>query len=169
MGGLIKINNNGAQRTGGLAGALANKTGGAASMPIAQTDATFYDQHLKQDAKVGFIIDATGSRSSTWKQAKEVQADMLRQIGDNYLQVKVVHFGGDKPLKNTKWEKHANSLISRMNEVECEGGATQINEALDHYIADQARPKIVVLIGDCFEENKASAFEKARAMKSNGT
>ena len=101
-----------------------------------------------------FAMDATASREPTWDVALDVQAGMFDVAGSG-LSVQLMFYRGFGELKKTSWLNDAASLRSKMLKVRCLGGRTQIGRVFDYVLkapAD-ARPNVLVLVGDCVEED----------------
>ncbi len=114
-----------------------------------------------------FAIDATMSRQPTWDRASEIQGDMFevaRDVGG--LGVQLVYFRGRGEFEASPWTANAAALGERMRTIRCRSGFTQVRRVLAHAV-DEARltnVKVLVLIGDCFEENEHAVFDTARAL-----
>lgn len=127
-------------------------------------------REASRPARIGFVIDATGSRSDTWEQAQAVQRRMFDATARlSRLHVRLVHFGG-KELIDHGWAVAPRNLSAAMAGVRCAAGMTQIVPALRTLIegAPEDRPQAVVLVGDCFEEEIADASSIATAYKAAG-
>lgn len=105
--------------------------------------------------RIGFVIDATQSRSRTWEEAQVAQrrvfesSERLRRAA-----VRLIHFGG-ATLKDHGWSAEAKTLAAAMAPISCVAGATQILDALRRFLDDKPddRAEVVMVIGDCFEES----------------
>jgi hypothetical protein len=124
----------------------------------------------KRPIKIGFLIDATGSRGETWEQAQVIQAKMFKAtLGLSTLRLRLVHYGGNM-LSDLGWEDDVRKVAAHMTAVRCVSGLTQINEGLQAFMQDAPEDKAdaVILIGDCFEEDSAYAGFVGSRLKSAG-
>jgi len=118
--------------------------------------ATTPAQTAKSRNKLIFALDATASREPTWQQARQLQSrmfDVASQLGG--LSLQLCYFQGMANFVASPWLSEPSSLKSRMNQVHCLGGLTQISRVLEHALGETRRQRIhaVVYIGDCVEEN----------------
>ncbi len=121
-------------------------------------------------ARLGFIVDATGSRAATWEDAQAAQRRLFaatRRV--KRLKVRLVRFGGNKMFDHG-WQDKADTLTRTMAGVRCRRGLTQILPALQSFIDEPAdsRATAIVLIGDCFEEDADEAERMAKVLKQAG-
>jgi hypothetical protein len=103
-----------------------------------------------------FAMDATASREPTWREARRQQSamfDAAAQTGG--LSLQLCYYRGLADFSASSWLSDADTLKSRMGQVECVGGYTQIVRLLEHALEEARRQRInaVVFIGDCVEEN----------------
>jgi hypothetical protein len=127
-------------------------------------------EQRRRGARIGLIVDATGSRYQTWEQAQVIQARMFRETEKlNALSLRLVHFGG-MALRDHGWMTDPHAVAARMAGVHCESGSTRIVPALRLFAAEgeESRAGAIILIGDCFEESAKDAYEAARALKRAG-
>jgi hypothetical protein len=120
--------------------------------------------------RIGFVVDATGSRSHTWEQAQTIQAKMFRSVARlGTLSLRLVHFGG-YTLTDHGWESDPRAVAARMAQVRCERGLTKILPALTALLDDPAdrRASAIILIGDSFEESYLQVAPLAEALKAAG-
>ena len=120
--------------------------------------------------RIGFLVDATGSRCETWEQAQNIQAGMFRTVsGLRSLSLRLVHFGGNT-LIDHGWQTDTRALAAKMAAVRCVTGLTQILQALTTFLdePDAARPHAIILIGDFFEESSDEAKAIGEALKAAG-
>jgi hypothetical protein len=102
--------------------------------------------------RIGFIIDATGSREQTWETAQTIQGRMFGAVaGLGKARVRLVHFGGDQ-LADHGWSADTRALARTMAAVRCRQGLTQIIPALDGFLFGE-KPDALILVGDAFEEH----------------
>ncbi len=124
----------------------------------------------KHSARIGFLIDATGSREHTWEQAQTIQARLFRTAsGLKAIKLRLVYFGGNK-LTALSWKKNARSVARHMAAVRCKAGLTQILEGLQKFANEtpEDRAAAIILVGDCFEEDSAQAEHIAAQLKDKG-
>lgn len=101
-----------------------------------------------------FALDATASREPTWRQAMRIQADMFRETDAlGGLDVQLVSYGG-RDFDAGPWVARSDPLLSRMAEVRCAAGFTQIERVLRHAVDETRKGRVnaVVFVGDCMEE-----------------
>jgi hypothetical protein len=103
--------------------------------------------------KIGFVIDATGSRAKTWQAAQEIQAQMLDSVHHQHntaVALRVTFFRSSEVL-SSPWHTRADDLTDFMQGIKCKGGLTQITKALAAYLSGCPNLKAVCLIGDTAE------------------
>ena len=102
--------------------------------------------------RIGFLVDATGSRQATWEQAQRIQANMFEAVtGLQKLELRLVHFGGAR-ITDYGWSKDPGKLAAKMARVRCEKGYTQINEGLKAFLDEGPEVDAIILVGDSCEE-----------------
>ena len=111
-----------------------------------------------------FAIDATMSRQPTWNKASQIQGDMFdvaQSIGG--LAVQLVYFRGHGEFRASDWTASASVLGSRMRDVTCRSGFTQLCRVLAHAGAEASQTKVgaLVYVGDAFEEDADAAAAEA--------
>lgn len=124
----------------------------------------------KRPARIGFLVDATGSRFDTWENAQCTQARMFRLAGQlRALSLRLVHYGGGQ-LIDHGWMDSPRDVAAAMASVRCEQGLTQILQGLCAFQHDapESRADAIILIGDCFEEDASQAQQVALALKQAG-
>ncbi len=117
--------------------------------------------------RIGFVVDATGSRNDTWAQAQRVQARMFRSVSRiGNLALRLVHFGGNQ-LTDHGWSENAIATAKVMAGVSCEQGYTNILPALWAFTRAPAedRAQAIILIGDAFEESEIMASDLCALLK----
>ena len=174
--GLTVTDNKGSE---GLSGTL--QRAAKPSTAIAKPNNQALDAVLKAAAKnsgtvgtgrIGFVIDATGSRSASWKEAQKIQAGMFDSVAQfGVMTLRLTHFGGNM-TQDHGWNKDSKTVTAKMSTVECEWGSTQILECLRKFLDDkpEAQAQSIVVIGDSFEEDSSeiaplTALLKARKIK----
>jgi hypothetical protein len=107
-------------------------------------------------AHLALVIDATGSRSVMWHEAKKIQRRMVeetRQFGR--MSLRVVHFGGGSVnAYPATWTDDANRIAKYMDGIQCRAGGTQIVAAIEQALASNPGPTAIVAIGDTCEEHR---------------
>lgn len=124
----------------------------------------------RRRVRLGFIIDATASRSERWEEAQAVQAQMFRAVAKlAALSLRLVHYGGNE-LTDRGWVASPRAVAAKMAGVRCVSGSTQILPALAAFAAEgpQSRADAIILVGDCFEEDAREAEALAFALKEAG-
>jgi hypothetical protein len=122
--------------------------------------------------RIGFLLDATGSRSEAWLEAQTIQRRMFDKIaGIGKMALRLVYFGGNNPPSDQGWMNDSSVVARRMADVTCIGGQTQIISGLNAYVRDNAadRAQSVLMIGDSFEESEKEALIVAKHLKQQGT
>jgi len=107
------------------------------------------------DARLIFSLDATASRERTWDHACHLQSEMFLQTRElGKLSIQLCHYGGMNQFSASEWLQDTNSLLSRMNSVQCLGGHTQIARLLEHSLKQTRQHPVqeIIFIGDCVEE-----------------
>lgn len=120
--------------------------------------------------RIGFLVDATGSRGESWEQAQNIQAGMFKKVaGLRCLSLRLVHFGGGE-MTDHGWQTNTRDIAAKMAAVRCKTGLTQILEGLEEFL-DQpgaTRAHAIILVGDYFEEDSDRAEAVALALKGAG-
>jgi hypothetical protein len=131
---------------------------------------TARQEERRRETRIGFIVDATGSRHATWEQAQTIQATMFRSTAKlSALSLRLVHFGGNL-LTDHGWMSDPRAVAAQMAGVHCWTGTTQIVPALRAFTDEnpESRANALILIGDCFEESQEDALSATCALKSAG-
>lgn len=118
--------------------------------------ARFREQRAAENRiiRIGFIVDATGSRQQSWEAAQAIQGRMFRSVaGLGKVAIRLVHFGGDR-LIDHGWRTDTHLLAREMAAVRCQPGLTQIIPALDLFL--MGKTDAIILVGDAFEEHPAA-------------
>jgi len=112
-------------------------------------------------------MDATASREPSWRTAKEVMGGMFAEVPQG-LSVSLAYYGGSHGFRATPFVDDVTPLIAEANRVYCSAGHTQIVRMLDHVAGEISRGGRVaglVLVGDAFEEDLATAVAGARRLR----
>jgi hypothetical protein len=104
-----------------------------------------------------FAIDATASRQPTWDLASELHAELFAEVERlGHVAVQLVYFRGVNEFRASAWLTTPAELRSRMLEVRCAAGRTQLVHLLAHAAQEAARSPVraLIFIGDAFEESR---------------
>jgi hypothetical protein len=109
------------------------------------------------DARLVFALDATASRQSTWDIASQLQSEMFacaQSLGG--LAIQLCYFRGFADFYKSPWQSNGKELLTKMSGIQCQAGATKIEQILSHVLAENEvrKVKCVVYIGDAMEENR---------------
>lgn len=122
----------------------------------------------RQRVRIGFIVDATGSREKSWEQAQTVQGRMFQSVADlGRVSIRLVHFGGGE-LIDHGWSADTHELAAHMAAVRCRTGGTQILQALRAFLGDTDQADAIILVGDAFEEDAHDAERLALSLRAAG-
>jgi len=112
-----------------------------------------------------FAVDATASREPAWAAARQV-TDALVQALPGELDVALAVHGGSRVHTFTAFTNNAATLRDRAASVACRPGMTRLLPILN---AGLNRPavRVVVYIGDVFEESATQGRRLADAMGAN--
>lgn len=118
-----------------------------------------------------FAMDATASREPTWDHACHIQGEMFTQTDAlGGLEVQLVYYRGLGQCAASPWLRRSTDLLSKMSEVSCLGGHTQIRKVLQHTLKETKQKKVnaLVFVGDCMEENVDTLCELAGQLSLQG-
>jgi hypothetical protein len=160
-------------RTGGLLNRLMTTvttaiTSAAASLPAAFSNA-------EPPAEIGtvtrprlvFAVDATASREPAWAAARQV-TDALVKALPGELDVALAVHGGSRVHTFTAFTNDAGTLRDRAASVRCQAGMTRLLPILAASLRQQA-VRVVIYVGDVFEESLPNGRDLANAMGVRGT
>ena len=111
-------------------------------------------------------VDATASREHAWAAAKSVTDALFAAVPDG-LDVGLAVHGGSEVHTWLEPVAYARRLRDRAASVTCVAGRTRMVEMLDRARAVE-RLKVVVYVGDVFEEELGQALEAAKALRLRG-
>nr|WP_294523727.1 hypothetical protein [uncultured Rhodopila sp.] len=114
-----------------------------------------------------FAVDATASREPAWAAARRV-TDALVKALPGELDVALAVHGGGRVHTFTGFTNDANTLRDRAAGVECISGHTRLLPILSAS-GKQAGVRVVVYVGDVFEESVSQGRRLADAMGVAGT
>jgi len=114
-----------------------------------------------------FAVDATASREPAWAAARQV-TDALVKALPGELDVALAVHGGSRVHTFTAFTNSPNTLRDRAAGVTCQAGATRLLPIL---AATLKRPaiRVVIYIGDVFEESRSHGRQIADAMGAQTT
>lgn len=143
-------------------------TSAAASLPAAFT-------HAEPPAETGtpsrprlvFAVDATASREPAWAAARQV-TDALVKALPGELDVALAVHGGSRVHTFTGFTSDPSTLRDRAAAVECHSGMTRLLPILSTSLKQQS-VRVVIYIGDVFEESLPQGRQLADAMGARGT
>jgi hypothetical protein len=160
-------------RSGGLLARLLTTVGNAVASAAATLPAAF--SHAEPPAETGtpgrprliFAVDATASREPAWVAARQV-TDALVKALPGELDVALAVHGGGRVHTFTAFTNDAATLRDRAAGVSCEAGFTRLLPILATSLKQQS-VRVVIYIGDVFEENLAHGRDLADRLGSHGT
>jgi hypothetical protein len=114
-----------------------------------------------------FGVDATASREPAWTAARQV-TDALVKALPGELDVALAVHGGSRVHTFTAFTNDANTLRDRAAGVSCVAGMTRLLPILSASLS-RAAVRVVVYVGDVFEENVIQGRQIADAMGRRGT
>jgi hypothetical protein len=117
-------------------------------------------------ARLVFAVDATASRSAAWDTARRV-TDTLFQALPGQLDVALAVHGGDRVHTFTEFVSDPNVLRDTAAGISCVGGHTKLIDIMQR-TSDARDVKVLLYIGDSFEESIEQAREAADALKARG-
>ena len=114
-----------------------------------------------------FGVDATASREPAWTAARQV-TDALVKALPGELDVALAVHGGSRVHTFTAFTNNASTLRDRAAGVSCVAGLTRLLPILSASL-NRAAVRVVVYVGDVFEENVIQGRQIADAMGGRGT
>lgn len=119
--------------------------------------------------RMGFIVDATGSRKVGWDDTQKAQAKMFHEIETKHsnqsLNLKLVHFGGGE-VSEHDWVNNARDMESAMAPVKCRAGLTNIIPSLEKFLNDSVHQvQSIMVIGDAAEDDDRYLENIAKKLK----
>jgi hypothetical protein len=114
-----------------------------------------------------FAVDATASREPAWAAARQV-TDALVKALPGELDVALAVHGGSRVHTFTAFTNHASTLRDRAAGVACEAGLTRLLPILSASLKQPA-VRVVIYIGDVFEESMSQGRRLADALGVQGT
>lgn len=114
-----------------------------------------------------FALDATASREPAWEAAKAT-TDALFSAVPGELDVALAVHGGSRIQMFSDFTASAGDLRDRAATVACKAGVTRLVEIMTR-CRDLGGVRVLVYIGDVFEEDLAQAEEVAASLRLRGT
>jgi hypothetical protein len=163
-------------RTGGMLARLRTMAT-TAMATVASAPATLLSAlgHAEPPAETGtpgrprlvFAVDATASREPAWAAARQV-TDALVKALPGALDVALAVHGGSRVHTFTAFTNDANTLRDQAAGVACQAGMTRLLPILSAGLK-RTGVRVVIYIGDVFEESVAQGRRLADAMGAQGT
>jgi hypothetical protein len=142
-------------------------TAAAAAMPASSHAEPPVEAGTPRGPRLIFAVAATASREPAWTAARRV-TDALVKALPGELDVALAVHGGSRVHTFTPFTKDAATLRDRAAGVACQAGLTRLLPILSSSLKHQA-VRVVVYIGDVFEENLSQGRQLADAMGAQGT
>jgi hypothetical protein len=120
----------------------------------------------QQRPRLGFAFDATASREPAWNTARQI-TDALFTALPGQLDVALAVHGGGWVHTFIEFSSHAGVFRDQAASVHCQAGSTALVSLMEQ-VRTHAGVKVLLYIGDCFEEDPAAAFEQADALRLRG-
>ena len=114
-----------------------------------------------------FAVDATSSRSAAWEVSKKL-TDKLFSAVPGGLDVALAVHGGNRVHTFTPFVPDAASLRKLAAGVRCRAGYTRLLDILARVVKED-RVRVVVYIGDVFEESERQALRLADKLRRKET
>jgi hypothetical protein len=163
-------------RTGGVLGRLrtiaTTAVAAAASAPEALRSVLLHAEPPAEPStparpRLVFAVDATASREPAWAAARQV-TDALVKALPGELDVALAVHGGSRVHTFTAFTSDANTLRDRAAGVTCAAGLTRLLPILAAGLKQPA-VRVVIYVGDVFEESVVQGRRLADAMGAQGT
>ena len=160
-------------RAGGLLSRLVTSVATAVSSAAASLPAVF--TNAEPPAETGgsarprliFAVDATAARDPAWTTARQV-TDALVKALPGELDVALAVHGGSRVHTFTAFTNNAATLRDRASGVTCQAGLTRLLPILASSLKQQS-VRVIIYIGDVFEENLPQGRHLADALGARGT
>jgi hypothetical protein len=159
--------------SGGLLARVLSKVGTAIASAAASLPAAFSDAQPPADTgtpsrpRLIFAVDATASREPAWAAARQV-TDALVKALPGELDVALAVHGGNRVHTFTGFTSDPATLRDRAAGVTCQAGLTRLLPILSSSLKQQS-VRVVIYIGDVFEESLPHGRTIADAMGARGT
>lgn len=135
-----------------------------------RTDPSLIEAAVQPSAsrpRLVFAIDATASRERAWETAKAT-TDALFQAVPGELDVALAVHGGSRIKLFTPFAETASPLRDQAQALRCEAGVTRLVEILER-CSKLPQVKVLVYVGDVFEEDLSAAEAAAALLRLRGT
>jgi hypothetical protein len=113
-----------------------------------------------------FGVDATASRQPAWEQAKAATDGLFTALPGE-LDVALAVHGGGYLHTFTPFTSGFQAFRDQAAQVTCKAGHTVLCELMERTL-DHAGVKVMIYIGDAFEESPEQAFNLADSFKARG-
>ncbi len=113
-----------------------------------------------------FAFDATASREPAWDVARQVTDSLFRMVPGE-LDVALAVHGAGTVHTFTPFSPDPHSLRDAAASVQCQAGMTALVELMDQ-VLEKPAVKVMLYIGDCFEESREAAYARADSFKARG-
>jgi hypothetical protein len=162
-----------ATSAGGLMARVLTKVAAAITSAAAALPAAI--GHAEPPAETGaparprlvFAVDATASREPAWAAARQV-TDALVKALPGELDVALAVHGGSRVHTFTAFTNDAATLRDRAAGVSCQAGLTRLLPILSASLK-QPSVRVVIYIGDVFEESLSHGRQLADSLGTRGT
>jgi hypothetical protein len=133
---------------------------------VARVPAIFAD-HLPRP-RVIFGFDATASRESAWKHTSVPLTDALLAALVGQLEVALAVHSGNRVTTFTRYTSDAGALRDIAASVRCVAGETRMLDIFEQGLVTE-NLKVIIYVGDAFEESIQRARKIATSLKARGT
>jgi hypothetical protein len=117
-------------------------------------------------ARLVFAVDATGSRETAWETAKKLTDTLIGAL-PGQLEISLAVHGDGRVHTFTDFGLSARKLRKVAAGVRCETGGARLLEILAR-VLECERVRVVVYIGDSFEEDEAEGMRLAEQLGARG-
>lgn len=117
--------------------------------------------------KLLFTMDATISRQTCWSMARELTVGMFQAVPEG-LEIALGYHSGGRVQEITPFSSNYQLFSQQILSVECAAGLTDLNGILSSSL-NFNRLKVIIYIGDCYEENLSQGISLAQKLKLQGT
>jgi hypothetical protein len=114
-----------------------------------------------------FAVDATASREPAWAAARQVTDSLVKALPGE-LDVSLAVHGGSRVHTFTEFTSNASVLRDRAAGVTCQAGLTRLLPILATSLK-QPSVRVIIYIGDVFEESLPHGRDLANQLGSRGT
>ena len=112
-------------------------------------------------ARLVLAVDATASRAAAWETSQRVMGGLFTALPGE-LDVALAVHGGGRVHTFTGFTSNANTLRKQSGRVECKAGCTALLDVFAAVLKLDVR--VVVYVGDVFEESHGKARRLANAL-----